>query len=33
MSPLSFSGYAPWLLLLMLVVGVVHHLLTKQQRT
>jgi hypothetical protein len=27
--PVSFSGFAPYLLLVMLAVGILHHFLTK----
>jgi hypothetical protein len=32
MLPVSFSGFAPWLLLLMLAAGIVHYLFTRQKQ-
>jgi hypothetical protein len=29
--PVSFTGFAPWLLLLMLAVSVVHHLMSRRK--
>jgi hypothetical protein len=30
--PVSFTGFAPYLLLLMLAVGIVHHLLSSRSK-
>jgi hypothetical protein len=32
MLPVSISGFAPWLLLVMLAAGIVHHLISKQKQ-